>query len=161
MRAQAHLRRTLAGWSVITALVFSVAGSAITDAPAFPTESLTPRMGCPRGLSGYTTRGLTLEQALEAARQIVARGYEDNQGRHEKRTRANQEVIAVSRTGPLAPSGRRLYDAARRRCGRTAAELAWAVTFHNSLSVICCSKYTVFVVATTKAVFVFGGIPRR
>jgi hypothetical protein len=137
----------------MAAMVVALAAVAPVDAQA----GLVPvRAGCPpRGVNVAGVRVLTLEQAVEAARRIVARGREFIQGRWEKRTRANQQVISASLTAPFR-SGGRLYELARRHCGAQAASSAWAIVFHDSVTVLCCETQTVFVVASRSTTYVFG-----
>jgi len=149
------------GRRLIVAVLVAVAGAAPLGAACAPAQRASavvpPRIGCPKNLTGYTARPLTLAEALGAARRIVARGIESNQGRRERRTPENQEVLEVILVTPFSPDGKGLAKLAHRYCGdRIAAATLWAVTFHDTLSVLCCVTQTVFVAATREHVYVFG-----
>jgi hypothetical protein len=61
------------------------------------------------------------------------------------------------------PGRRALAARARKRCGRFGLATS-AVTYHDSLSPVCCITFTLFVAKGSRAWIVFGaspGTPRR
>ena len=143
--------------AVLTALALSGAAStgAATDA-VMPLPQ--PRLGCPPAAATRSASSLSVEEAIEEARRVVARGRVFVQGRWHKRTRTNQTVIAateMARFGPTRSTDKLLYDRARHRCGASAVTGAWAVVFHDGVNVLCCETPTVYVVRRRSVVWVY------
>jgi len=143
--------------AVLAALALSGAAStgAATDA-VMPLPQ--PRLGCPPAAATRSASSLSVEEAIEEARRVVARGRVFVQGRWHKRTRTNQTVIAateMARFRPTRSTDKLLYDRARHRCGASAVTGAWAVVFHDGVNVLCCETPTVYVVRRRSVVWVY------
>ena len=100
-------------------------------------------------------RPSTAAQAIRAAERAAIRADPviETQGRRVPRTAASLGVLAIMRAGTmLVPEARRLHREAVRRCGRetVATRAAWAVVFHEEMSVLCCETWTIFVVRTER-----------
>jgi hypothetical protein len=158
--------RRAAALVVIVAFALVAAVVALTTAKGSsdrPTSEESTRMPilvrCPRVGDGHEHRYATADQVIAVARQVNHRDVTHYQGRAERRTRWNtpvQGLVMFLNDNTLEVPGRRVLAArAKKRCGRLGLATS-AVTFHDSLSPVCCQTFTLFVAMGSRAWIVFG-----
>jgi hypothetical protein len=116
------------------------------------------RVRCPTDVTARSVRPATVDGVIAAARRVVLDHItENNQGRITRRTPANFPVLEVVQlTGfPPLPGSASLKRLAIQRCGKTAANWAWAVVFTDTQSPVCCIREIVFVVRVERGWRVF------
>ena len=115
---------------------------------------------CPRAGDGHEPRftSVSADEVIAVARRVNHREVTHYQGRAERRTRWNtpvQGVVMFLDDHTLDVPGRRVLAArAKKRCGRLGLATS-AVTFHDSLSTVCCQTFTLFVAKGSRAWIVF------
>jgi hypothetical protein len=114
---------------------------------------------CPRAGDGHMHRFASADQVIAVARRVNHREVTHYQGRAERRTRWNtpvQGLVMFLNDHTLDVPGRRVLAArAKKRCGKLGLATS-AVTFHDSLSTVCCQTFTLFVAKGSRAWIVFG-----
>jgi hypothetical protein len=114
---------------------------------------------CPRVGDGHEHRFTSSDEVIAVARQVNHREVTHYQGRAERRTRWNtpvQGLVMFLNDHTLDVPGRRVLAArAKKRCGKLGLATS-AVTFHDSLSTVCCQTFTLFVAKGSRAWIVFG-----
>jgi hypothetical protein len=114
---------------------------------------------CPRVGDGHEHRFTSADEVVAVARQVNHREVTHYQGRPERRTRWNtpvQGLVMFVNNHTLDVPGRRVLAArAKQRCGNPGLASS-AVTFHDSLSTVCCQTFTLFVAKGSRAWIVFG-----
>jgi hypothetical protein len=113
---------------------------------------------CPRASDQVGQSYVTADQVIAVARSVNHREVTHYQGRAVRRTRWNtpvQGLVMYVGEDSLYVAGRRVLAArAKKRCGKLGLASS-AVTFHDSLSTICCQTFTLFVARGRKAWIVF------
>jgi hypothetical protein len=116
---------------------------------------------CPRAGDGYEHRYPSADQVIAVARRINRREVTHYQGRAERRTRWNtpvQGLVMFLNDATLDVPGRRvLAGRAKERCGKLGLATS-AVTFHDSLSPVCCQIFSLFVTMGSRALDRLRGI---
>jgi hypothetical protein len=114
---------------------------------------------CPRVGDGHEHSFTSADEVIAVARQVNHREVTHYQGRAVRRTRWNtpvQGVVMFLNADTLDAPGRRVLAArAKKRCGKPGLATS-AVTFHDSLSTVCCQTFTLFVAKGSRAWIVFG-----
>lgn len=155
-------RTTVAVGLIALALAASVFAAALKSEGAdqrraAEAQAMPILLRCPRAGDGLHAPSRTANQVIAIARRVNSREVTHYQGRTERRTAANTPVVGVVMDlgGPLEVPGRLpLAALAKKRCGKLALA-ASAVTFHDSLSPICCQTFTLLVARGSKAWIVF------
>jgi hypothetical protein len=129
--------------AAIAGLALSLTGTQATTSLASSTQRR-----CPTDVNALSVRPALVDGVIRAARRVVVRGWENNQGRITRRTVATNPILEVVQlTGyPPLPGSRALKRMAIRHCGKTNATWAWAVVFTDTQSPVCCLREVVFVV---------------
>src|SRR4029453_1585699 len=139
--------------AVITAKGFSDRASSADSA------TIPILVRCPRASDHVGQSYVTADQVIAVARRVNHREVTHYQGRAVRRTRWNTPVrglVMYVGEDSLYVAGRRALAArAKKRCGSLGLASS-AVTFHDSLSTICCPTFTLFVARGSKAWIVFG-----
>jgi hypothetical protein len=98
------------------------------------------------------------DQVIAVARRVNHREVTHYQGRAERRTRWNTPVhglvMNLGDRSLYVPGRRALAARAKKWCGKFGLA-ASAVTFHDSLSPVCCQTFTLFVAKGSRAWIVF------
>jgi hypothetical protein len=159
------MRRTVAiGSSVAVALAASVlaviTAKGFSDRAASADSATIPILvRCPRASDHVGQSYVTADQVIAVARRVNHREVTHYQGRAVRRTRWNTPVqglvMYVGENSLNLPGRRVLAVRAKKRCGK-AALASSAVTFHDSLSTVCCQTFTLFVARDRRAWIVFG-----
>jgi len=114
---------------------------------------------CPRAGDRHELGFARADQVIAFARRVNAREVTHYQGLPERRTRWNtpvQGLVMFLSDNTLHVPGRRALAArAKKRCGKFGLATS-AVTFHDSLSPVCCQTFTLFVAKGSRAWIVFG-----
>jgi hypothetical protein len=131
---------------------------ASAESAAMPILVRCPRPGDQRVPGLIAWFGARADQVIAVARRVNHREMTHYQGLPERRTRWNTPVHGlVMNLGDdsLHVLGRRMLAArAKTRCGELGLASS-AVTFHDSLSPVCCQTFTLFVARGSKAWIVF------
>lgn len=152
--------------ALAVAVVAQTTGQAASDQRASAESAGMPILvRCPRaedrrepgtGIVGWP--GATADQVIAVARRVNHREVTHYQGRAVRRTRWNTPVqsliMNLSDHSLYVPGRRALAARAKKRCGKLGVATS-AVTFHDSLNVLCCQTFTVFVAKGMRAWIVF------
>jgi hypothetical protein len=113
---------------------------------------------CPRASDGHEHTYSGADQVIAVARRVNHREVTHYQGRAVRRTWWNtpvQGLVMFVNNDTLDVPGRRVLAArAKKRCGKLGLATS-AVTFHDSLSTVCCQTFTLFVAKGSRAWIVF------
>jgi hypothetical protein len=158
--------RRAAAIVVLVAFALAAAGMALTSATGSSDRRISEEskrmpilVRCPRGGDGHEHSYAGADQVIAVARRVNHREVTHYQGRAVRRTRWNtpvQGLVMFVNNHTLDVPGRRVLAArAKQRCGKPGLASS-AVTFHDSLSPVCCQTFTLFVAKGSRAWIVFG-----
>jgi hypothetical protein len=150
----------LVAFGLATAVVALTAAKGSSDRGTSEESKRMPILvRCPRTGDGHEHRFTSADEVIAVARRVNHREVTHYQGRAVRRNRWNTPVeglVMFLNDHTLDVPGRRVLAArAKQRCGKLGLASS-AVTFYDTLNVICCQTFTLFVAKGKRAWIVFG-----